>query len=269
MSDSQIDLLSTLFGFWKEVADETNRVLGAETAGFFVYLYNDTLEISKAINDAYPQEEWLCSLAHAESMGLLKELYWLHMLFHCGNYRLVLSQLRFNWERIFRALYADTYAEEHPNETDVPEPSLDDKHEWLMKREDRGRLNWRSVIVPTLSRLFAAGTPAEVESLFKPLWDRLSCCVHPSGELREKLIGESALHHRDAFDEGWARETRADAVVVFELIFLAVLSQFPAVVPTLLEDPHMFPVCPRLRAALRAVDPDRDRTGTGRDARWL
>jgi hypothetical protein len=87
-------------------------------------------------------------------------------------------------------------------------------------------------------------------------------------------------------DAGWARETRADAVEVFELrasgqnylsggrkppefrssqgayaprsgfcplalIFLAVLSRFPAVVPTLLADPHMFSVCPRLRAVVR------------------
>jgi hypothetical protein len=182
-------------------------------------------------------------------MGVFKELNWLHALFLCGNYRLVLSQLRFNWERIFRARYADAYAEEHPNETDLPGPTLDDKHDWLIRREDR--LNWRTVIAPTLARLFSGGTAEEAESLFRPLWDRLNRCVHPSGDLREKLTGESALHLFDRFDEGWAQETRADSVEVFGLIFLAILSRFPAIVPALLADPHMFPLCPQLRAVLR------------------
>jgi hypothetical protein len=249
MSDAQQDILSTLFGFWKGVADETNRILGKETAGFLIYLHNDALDIFGAINDAYAQEEWLCSLACAEFLGLLKELSWLQVLFLCGNYPIVLSRLRFNWERIFRALYADTYAQEHPTATDVPGPTLDDKHDWLMKREDR--LNWRTLIAPTLSRLFAADAPGDAESHFKPLWDRLNRCVHPSGDLREKLIGDSALHLLDAFDEQWAQEARADAVEVFGLIFLAILSRFPAVVPALVADPHMFPVCPQLRAVLR------------------
>src|SRR5262249_18431037 len=140
MNNLQHDLLSTLFGFWRKVADETNRVLGEEPAGVFIYLHNDAIDILGAINDHYPQMEWLSSLACTEFMVLLKELLGLHALFLCGNYRLVMSQLRFNWERIFRARYADAYAEEHPNETDLPGPTLEEKHDWLMNREDR--LNW-------------------------------------------------------------------------------------------------------------------------------
>ncbi len=251
MSDSQKDFLSKLIGFWKEVADETNRVLGEETAGFFIELYNDVIDIFGAINDAYPQAEWLCSITCIEFMGLLKETLWLHALFLCGNYPIVLSRLRFNWERIFRASYADAFAQEHPDEPDVPGLTLDDKYEWLMKQEDHNRLNWSRLIAPTLSRLFAASTLEEVKSQFWPLWNRLNRCVHPSGDLREKLTGESALHHIDNFDEGWARQTRADAVEVFGLIFLAVLSQFPAIVPTLLANPHVFSECPQLRAVLK------------------
>jgi hypothetical protein len=56
------------------------------------------------------------------------------------------------------------------------------------------RLNWRSVIVTTLTRLFPASTPEEVESHFKPLWDRLNRSVYPSSDLSEKLTGESAPH---------------------------------------------------------------------------
>jgi hypothetical protein len=77
--------------------------------------------------------------------------------------------------------------------------------------------------------------------------------VHPSGKLRERLVGESALHAQDAFDEVWARETRADATAVFGLIWLAVLFRSPAAVPALLADPHTFRACPQLRACLERI----------------
>jgi hypothetical protein len=82
--------------------------------------------------------------------------------------------------------------------------------------------------------------------------------VHPSGEIRENLMGESGLHVRDAFDEGWARETLRDALEVFEILWLAVLARFPAAILALLADPHTFRVCPRLRAALGPSLPKQD-----------
>jgi hypothetical protein len=251
MSQSPQAPLSTLFGHWRQIAEETSRRLGDETAHLFVYLYLDALEISGAICDAYPQDELLQSLVFFDFIGLLKELNWLHVLFVSSNYRLVLSQLRFNWERIFRARHADAYASENPGAADPPGPTLDEKHDWLTRREDK--LTWKTLIAPTLARLFTPGVPGEIETHFKPLWDRLNRCVHPSGELREKLVGESTLHALDAFDEAWARETHADATEVFELIWLAVLSQFPAAVPALLADPDTFRACSRLRAVLEAI----------------
>jgi hypothetical protein len=255
MSELQQDLLSTLFGSWREVADETTRRLGGQTANLFVYLYNDTLDILGAIHGVYSEEELPCSLVYADFTALFKELDWLHALFLFGNYPVVLSRLRFNWERIFRARYAAAYAQENPSEADVPGPTIGDKHDRLTKREDR--LNWRTLIAPSLTRLFSIGTPAEVEAQFKPLWDRLNHCVHPSGELREKSAGESALHHRDAFDEAWAHETHQAAAEVVGLLLLAVLARFPAAVPSLWADPHTFKACPQLRAALESAVGDR------------
>src|SRR5262249_41540054 len=55
-----------------------------------------------------------------------------------------------------------------------------------------------------LAWLFPGSDPAEIESHFKSHWDRLNRCVHPSGDLRLTLVGASALHARDAFDEGLA-----------------------------------------------------------------
>jgi hypothetical protein len=91
------------------------------------------------------------------------------------------------------------------------------------------------------------------DARFKPVWQRLNRCVHPSGELRERLTDESALLARDAFDERWARETQADALEVFGLIQLAVVLRFPNARRALLADPHVFRTRPQLRAALEKV----------------
>ncbi len=64
------------------------------------------------------------------------------------------------------------------------------------------------------------------------------------------LTGESILHALDSFDEGWARQTLADAAEVFGLIWLAVLSRFPAAVPALFANADTFRACPQVRAVL-------------------
>jgi hypothetical protein len=125
------DFLSLLFGHWRMVADETIRVLGEDHAGLFVHASNDALGIHGAISLAYPEEELLHSLACAGFLAVWNELHWLQVLFLCGNYPLVRSRLRFNGENMFRARYADAYAEENPGAAEVPGPTLDDKHEWL------------------------------------------------------------------------------------------------------------------------------------------
>ena len=49
------------------------------------------------------------------------------------------------------------------------------------------------------------------------------------------------------------RETLADAAEVFGLVWLTVLSRFPAAAPALLADPHTFRACPQLRAVLESA----------------
>jgi hypothetical protein len=128
-------LLSMLFGRWREIAEETCLRLGEESAFLFVRLYNDALDLHGAIGEAYPEEELLQSLVFAEFVGLLKELYGLHVLFVSGQDPLVVSRLRFNWERIFRARHADMFAQEKPGDTDSPGPTVGDKHDWLTRRD--------------------------------------------------------------------------------------------------------------------------------------
>ncbi len=233
--------LATMFWHWRNVADQTVGELGEETAGLFIKLASDAYDMHKAIVDTYSEAERLHSLVFAEFLGLWKELNWFQMHFLAGNYRLVLSQLRFNWDRLFRALHVDAYGEQNPTASDVPGRTLNEKHDWLMSREDR--LNWRTLIAPTLARLFTAEEPGEIEAHFKPLWERLNHCVHATGQLRERMSGESGLLVQDAFDPDWARDTHADAVEVFEVIWLAILSRFPLAVPALLADPCAFKAC--------------------------
>jgi len=62
MSQSLQDHLSSLFGQWKQVANETVRHLGDDKAALFVHLSSDALDILSAILATYPEEEQLHSL---------------------------------------------------------------------------------------------------------------------------------------------------------------------------------------------------------------
>jgi hypothetical protein len=64
------------------------------------------------------------------------------------------------------------------------------------------------------------------------------------------LIDESALLVRDWFDEQWARESITAAADIFDVIWLAVLHQFPNAIP-LLKNPKTCAMCPMTRALLR------------------
>jgi hypothetical protein len=163
-----------------------------------VDIYNDALDIQFAISDAYPKQE-LTSLVYTDFMGVCKEIQWLHVMFLAGNYPLLLARLRFIWELVFRALYADTYEQHEETHREPPGLTVDEKHCWLENEEKR--LNWGSVILPVLRKLFNASDAKEIEQSFKPAWDALNCYVHPSAVLRYELIEESSLLFRDAFDE--------------------------------------------------------------------
>jgi hypothetical protein len=91
-----------LFGHWSQVAEETTRRLGDESAGLFVYFYNDGLDILHAILDGYTKEERLHSLVFGEFTALFKELHWLHVLFLSGNYPIIFRNARGNEVRVGR-----------------------------------------------------------------------------------------------------------------------------------------------------------------------
>ncbi len=52
--------------------------------------------------------------------GLFKEAGWFHSIFVAGNYPLLLSQIRFVWESMFRAYFAEHYPMEQLRRPKVP-----------------------------------------------------------------------------------------------------------------------------------------------------
>src|SRR5262245_39051294 len=151
MRSQRLSHLSKINRSLLDIAERTLDALGEEPAWFFTDLTNDWINLSGALLGACTPEEQLTSLVFADFHSLFREITWFQRLFLWGNYPYVYRNLRFVWELLFRAYYADTYASEHPGGTDLPGPSVDDKNAWLSKREHR--LKWDSVFKPILRKL--------------------------------------------------------------------------------------------------------------------
>jgi len=207
-----------------EIERQTQESLGEE-GDFFVNVANDWIEINSALIDAYPGELGHTLVVHT-FQGLFKEVWWFQFLFVSGNYPLLLSRLRFIWESVFRAYFAEHYPLGPPQSWPAPGPSPDDKLAWLEKHERY--LNWNRCIEPTLRAVFPlADREHNVREYYLGLWQKLHKYVHPSTYLAGKMIGESLLHVTDNFDEEWAREVFKIASTVFDLVWLAVLGHHP------------------------------------------
>lgn len=245
---TQIDLLDSIFGRWKQNASEAIAALGEEETRFFVDVYNDALEIQAAISGMYPTDELANSLVYMDFMGVTKEVHWFLVMFLAGNCPLLLGRLRFLWELIFRGLYAESYEKKKDVDPEPPSHSIDGYHEWLKARI---KLDWNTVIEPVLRKIFTAEDAQLIDQHFKPIWKTLHCYVHPSAEWREDLIDESALLVRDGFDRSLVEKTLAYSAAVFELVWLAVLSRFPLASRRLVADPNTFRQFPRLQEILK------------------
>ena len=159
--------------------------------------------------------------------GLFKEVYWFQLLFLAGNYPLLHRGLRFVWEMIFRAYYVDTYVRKSPDDPEPPGPTVDDKAEWLAQHE-RKMFQWHKFMQPMLRRLLHQAKGTEIEEYYKALWDKLNEYVHPSKSLLDRMVVPvSSLLVRDSFDKEWASETIETATMIFDLVWLAVISRFP------------------------------------------
>lgn len=201
---------------------ETLAGLGEEQSNRLLNIANDCIAIGGAIVDAYPSEE-LNNLVYFAFAGVFKEVSWFHLFFLSGHYALLNARLRFVWESIYRASWAEATAVQSSPGAAL---SLDERAAWQAGKE-KG-LGWGNCIEPTLRRLFPrADREQDIRNFCHNLWDKICEHVHPSQAVTEKLIGPAGLLMCNAFDKDWALETLAAATHVFDLAWLAVLQTFP------------------------------------------
>jgi hypothetical protein len=205
---------------WSKSKRKSSRALGEEQANQFLLIANDTVAINGTIVATYPPEELHNNLVFLAFVGVFKEVRWFQFLFLAGNYALLNARLRFIWESIFRAFWAE-------NNPAVSGLSLDHKAAWLGKQKATD-LNWNHCIKPSLFRVFPlAAREKMVEDDYHRLWQNLNEYVHPTMALVARMIGPASLLHLDGFEKEWALETLDNARRVFDLVWLAGLQTFP------------------------------------------
>jgi len=224
-----LSLLGDQYKHLPEIAEETFRSLGEEQAEYFTSLANDWIDILSAILDAYSKDELFDSLMYIYFSGLFKEVYWFQLLFLAGNYPLLHRSLRFVWEMIFRAYYVDTYVRESTDDPEPPGPTVDHKAEWLGKYELKLKMYKWSFVRGVLRRLLPQAKGTEIEEYYNSLWDKLNEYVHPSKALLldRMVVNAPGFLMTDSFDKEWASETIETATMIFDLVWLAVISRFP------------------------------------------
>jgi hypothetical protein len=231
ISSTEIEHLLSLLGKQYEhlpnIAGETFRSLGKEQAAYFTNLFNDWLDIQNAMHGVYSKDELSNSLVYIYYSALSKEAYWFQLLFLAGNYPLLHRSLRYVWEMIFRAYHVDINGPEFPDDPLPPDPTIDDKVEWLAQYE-RKMFRWDSFVKPRLLQLLPQAKDTEMERYYKSLWDKLNEYVHPSKALLDRMVIDApGFLMKDSFDKNWALETIEVATDVFDLVWLAIIWRFP------------------------------------------
>jgi len=223
-----LSLLREQYKHLPKIAEETFRSLGKERAGYFTRLFNDWIDILSAVHDTYSEDELSDGLMYIYLSGLSKEVHWFQLLFLAGNYPLLHRSLRYVWEMIFRAYYVDTYVRKSPDDPEPPGPTVDDKAEWLAQHE-RKMFQWHKFMQPMLRQLLPQAEGTEIEQYYKALWDKLNEYVHPSMALLYRMVVDvPGLLMTDSFDKEWASETIKMATMIFDLVWVAIISRFPS-----------------------------------------
>jgi hypothetical protein len=220
MSHKKMSWIQTMSDHFVTVKAETEQTLGKDNANYFVDVANDCIEVTHAVNIAYPEERGIVLYAVT---GFHKEVDWLRFLFLAGNYPYVLARLRHLWECVFRAYWAECNNPPSPGQSS--DDSRADQLVWLDEQE--GNLTWGRYIQEVLKAVHPlAKEKAEVRTYYHDRWRYLNQHVHPSAHLSVRLADTGQIL-TDCFDEEWAAETLAAARDVFDLVWLAVLHRYP------------------------------------------
>jgi hypothetical protein len=149
---------------------------------------------------------------------LFKEIYWLQLLFHNGNYPIIYRNLRYILELICQAYYVDS---------EYPHLSLDEQVE-KTKEIETELYGW--TLVKSVLRKVLNGSERRIDSDFKPLWIYLNKHAHPSAHQMDIAATEdfSSLV-TDSFNETLARDALKATDEIFDIVSLIIFRRFPKI----------------------------------------
>lgn len=184
---------------------------------------NNWIDMNSWIFSKYGGEERM-QVVFLQFSRLFKEIYWLQLLFHHGNYPIIYRNLRYLLELIAQAYYVDS---QHPN------LSLDEKMEKTKEMEELV-YGWRLVKGVLCEALDS--NEESVRSNFKPLWDYLNKHVHPSAKQMDIVATEdfSSLL-TDSFNENLARDVLTATNEIFDLVNIVIVRKFLRVKESILQ----------------------------------
>lgn len=250
MSADVLKLFDDLQAASRRIAEQTVAGLTEADHSAFVTVMTSAIDLRCALTTAYDEIDLPDRLLALDALTLDRHLYEMYVDFYSGRYESAGRTLRFLWEMLFRADFADQYAERKPNATDGPGETLDDKVRWLHCWEKKKGLNWNTVVAG-FKDLFPTAVSVAV-AYFRPIWDRLNEVVHPSGHWRDASAGDSSRIAWPNFDADLARQLLADLIAVVPLFWWLILLRHPKAVQHLDNPADLFRSSPVVAGAFSA-----------------
>jgi hypothetical protein len=210
--------LDKLYERLKLVREEIITHLGDEDLLHIIDFHaNNWIDIVKWISSKYSKEEQM-NIVIFQFHRLFKEIYWLQLLFHYGNYPLIYRNLRYILELICQAYYIDSK---------YHSLSLDEQIKKTIEMEETV-YGW-ALVKTVLCDIFNSDQQY-IRSNFKPLWDYLNIHVHPSGKQMDIVATEdfSSLV-TDSFNENLARDALRATDEIFDVINMMLFKKFPRI----------------------------------------
>lgn len=211
--------LGKLYEHLERLKVETIGALGKEEALHIIDFHgNNWIDIYRWVTAEYEEEIVRSSLLFFYYARLLKEIYWMQLLFLMCNYPAVYRDLRYVWELIFQGYFIDSR---------FSEENLDRRVE-IARELEKKMYGWRLVN----SVLKGLGFSDDgIEKYIHPLWGYLNKHAHPSPVQFEEIArADFSLFFRDTFNKEMAVSLLRKTDAVFDLINYAVLKRFPEAV---------------------------------------
>lgn len=207
--------LDSLYENLKLIRRETITRLGNKDALHIIDFHvNNWIDISKWIYSEYSVEEQ--KIVYFQFFRLLKEIYWLQLLFFMGNYPVSYRNLRYILELISQAYYINQ---------EYPDLTLDEQIGKIKGIEEK--IYGLNIVQSTLCKIL----PNEyIQTEIKSLWIYLNKHAHPSALQMDRVATEdfSSLLI-DSFNENLARDVLKTTNEIFDLVYSIIFKNFPKI----------------------------------------